>query len=127
MPRDVPPENFVSVPETVRVVGRGRGVARAALLLLVLLATLAGLGAGGWLLYTGVGHQEKEAWGSGDHKAEWAGQEAGWGEQQQGDQPAYRYQPVQGNTTLYLRLANPCASQPCQAGGTCESHDGEQR
>ena len=127
VPRDVPPENFKSVPETLRVKRRpGLCVVRSLLLLTLLLCLTAGAGSGLYLLaYEGFLGTETEV-------------------QQQdqfvGDQPHQPHQPgeedrdhhedlylavrLEGNLTEYRRRPSPCAESPCSNGGLCESHDG---
>jgi hypothetical protein len=115
VPRNVPPENFLSVPETQK---KGKkGLVRCVLIPVLALLMIAGLLSGlGYLVHGYHIHQET---------AKWRGME----EHVQDDpSAAYEYTElvVDQNTTLYLRTPapSPCSSSPCLGGGSCESHDG---
>ena len=117
VPRDVPPENFLSVPETQKE--RKTGLVRCVLIPVLVLLVIAGLLSGlGWLVH-GYHSQQKTA--------KWMGREE---DVIVHDDPsaAYEYTElvVEQNTTLYLRTPVPssCSSSPCLGGGSCEPHDG---
>ena len=96
VPRDVPPENFVSVPETQkeRRTGVGRCVLIPGLVLLVIAGLLAGLS---WIIYDGIRTD------GGEHS---------YSNTKDGDDShGYQYD-------------SPCSISPCQGGGSCEPHDG---
>ena len=111
VPRDVPPENFLSVPETQKE--RKTGLVRCVLIPVLVLLVIAGLLSGlGWLVH-------------GYH----AGQDmAKGGEHDDPVSGAYEYTEVvvEQNTALYLKTPVPssCSSSPCLGGGSCEPHDG---
>ena len=124
VPRDVPPENFLSVPETQKE--RKTGLVRCVLIPVLVLLVIAGLLSGlGCLVYGYLGKQETIKWtGRGEHDEYLASSK------HQGDEPSAAYEytqlTVDQNTTLYLRKPVPssCSSSPCLGGGSCESHDG---
>ena len=120
VPRDVPPENFKSVPETLRVKRRpGLCVLRSLLLLTLLLSLTAGAVSGIYLAYEGFLPRTETALQQQDQFV--------------GDQPRedrdhhedlYLAVRLEGNITEYRRRPEPCAESPCANGGHCESHDG---
>ena len=106
VPRDVPPENFLSVPETQKK--RKTSLVRCVLIPVLVLLVIAGLLSG--LVY---GYLIKQERGEQDHD-------------DLSDAYVYKQLMLDQNTTLYLRTPIPssCSSSPCLGGGSCESHDG---
>ena len=132
VPRDVPPENFLSVPETQkeRKPSLVRCVLIPVLVLLVIAVLLSGLVC---LVYGYHSRQEAVQWTGGDRDdPEEQGDDEHQGDtKHQGDEPSAAYEYTQlivdHNRTLYLRKpvsSSSCSSSPCLGGGSCESHDG---
>jgi len=114
VPRNVPPENFLSVPETQKERRTCCFLLRSVLIPVLVLLVTAGLLSGlGWLVY-GYHSSLQET-------VKWTGR------QDQGDtEPSavvsqYTEVIVHQNTTS---VPSSCSSSPCLGGGTCESHDG---
>ena len=126
VPRDVPPENFKSVPETLRVKRRpGLCVVRSLLLLTLLLCLTAGAGSGLYLAYEGflgtqteLQHQQDQFVGDQPHQPHQPG------EDRDHHEDLYLAVKLEGNLTEYRRRPSACAESPCSPGGQCESHDG---
>ena len=143
VPRNVPPENFLTVPETQKV--RRTGVMRCVLIPVLVLIMVSGLLS--CIIYE---YHKKQVWTEnhvhnekevltenhvhGDlqvlTKNHIHDDKTALAENHVHDDPfiSYRYREVSvdGNTTLYLRtpVVSPCSLSPCQGGGSCEPHDG---
>ena len=123
VPRDVPPENFKSVPEAIKVKRTPvRCVARNIIFILLIVCMSAGVISGVYLAF-------EETRSNNKHVEKYSEDE----EKHVSDNHELLYRPVQtdDNETVFIKHSNPgpvhldpCLSSPCQGGGQCESHDG---
>jgi len=114
VPRNVPPENFLSVPETQKQRRTGWCLVRGILITVLVLLVIAGLlSALGFLVY---GYH-----GSLQETVKWTGRQD---QEDTGSSSAvfqYTKVIVDQNKTF---VPTSCSSSPCLGGGSCESHDG---
>ena len=124
VPRDVPPENFKSVPETIKVKKTPvKCFVRGFLLMLLVLCLAAATFSGVYLAFEESRRNQESENIIGNN---------GVIDEEISDNHQQSYKAVftNNNETVYVKhkltetLLDPCLSSPCQGGGSCESHDG---
>ena len=124
VPRDVPPENFKSVPETIKVKRTPvKCFVRSFLFVLLVLCLAAATFSGVYLAFEeSRSNQDSEKTIKKDYTID--------EEISDNHQQSYKAVFTENNETVYVKhketatLLEPCLSSPCQGGGSCESHDG---